>query len=208
MLKRKKQKDLSDQFREAIWPKMGWIRLFKYYGLKLYRLNDSPYAIASGLSCGIAMSFTPFIGLHLVFSAFLSRVFNGSLIASLIGTLAGNPWTFPIIWFLTYKIGMFVLGTDVTTPDAAMMTADHLPTSFSLSSMLDKPKEFFVPMLIGSIPCAISAWIVSFFFTRNIVINFQRRRFRRRAKARLKEMRRAQKRLDRETLLDKSEDTA
>ena len=37
--------------------------------------------------------------------------------AALIGTLFGNPWTFPFIWYFTYEIGkLFVLeSVDVST---------------------------------------------------------------------------------------------
>ena len=28
--------------------------------------------------------------------------------AALIGTLFGNPWTFPFIWYFTFEIGQFI----------------------------------------------------------------------------------------------------
>ena len=181
MFKKKKDQSLSENFRDALWPKMGWLRVFRYYGLRLYRLNDTPYAVAAGFASGVAVSFTPFIGLHLVISALLARILNGSIIAGLIGTLAGNPWTFPFIWVLIYKIGLYVLGS---------VNPETIPASLSFSTMWENPTRLFVPMIIGGIPCAIIVWVLSFYICREVVVKFQRQRMRRRALARLKEVKR------------------
>lgn len=178
---RRKKKSLSDNFRDTLWPRMGWLRVFRYYGLRLYRLNDTPYAVSAGFASGVAISFTPFLGFHLIIGALLARIFNGSIIASLIGTLAGNPWTFPFIWIFTYKIGLYILGS---------VTPDSIPHDLSFSTMWEHPTHLFIPMMIGSIPCAIIGWILSFYSCREIVVRFQRQRMRRRALARLKEVKR------------------
>ncbi len=186
VFKRRKNKTLADDFRNAIWPDMGWLRLFRYYGLRIYRLNDTPSSVAIGIACGISMSFTPFIGLHLLLSAGLAKILGGSILAAMIGTLVGNPWTFPFVWYLIYKIGMFILGVD---------TVEALPNGFTLTSFFEDPSAFFIPMLVGSIPCAIGTWILSFYPTRTIVARFQRRRRKRRIKAALKRIKRQEKAL-------------
>ena len=191
MLKKKKRTKSSGQtLQDIFWPKMGWRRVFRYYGLRLYRLNDTPYAIAAGVSSGVAVSFTPFIGLHILFSLGLARILNGSMIAAMIGTLAGNLWTFPLIWIFTYKIGLYILGTG---------GGDDLPTHLTLSELFKNPTLFLIPMMVGSLPCAIISWFLTFYPTRVIILRFQKRRDRRRARARLKEIKRhkkAQKRLE------------
>ena len=68
----------------------------------------SPYAIASGFACGAMVSFTPLIGLHFVLAIFLAYMIRGNFIAALIGTIVGNPITFPFIWGLIYKIGTYI----------------------------------------------------------------------------------------------------
>jgi hypothetical protein len=45
-------------------------------------------------------------------------------------------------------------------------------------------------MIIGGIPCAIIVWVLSFYICREVVVKFQRQRMRRRALARLKEVKR------------------
>ena len=181
---RRKKNTLQENFRDAIWPKMGWLRVIRYYGLRIYRLNDSPYAIAAGLASGVAVSFTPFIGLHLIFAALLARLLNGSIIASLIGTLFGNPWTLPLIWYMTYKLGMLILGSHVPEP---------LPVQFDFTSIFTQPQRFLIPMIIGGIPTGVIAWAATFFFTRRLIKGLQHQRARLRAGGRLREMKRRDK---------------
>ena len=71
-------------------------------------MKGSPQALSLGLATGIAISFTPFIGLHALLAIFISWVIGGSMAAALIGTLLGNPWTFPFIWYFTFEIGQFI----------------------------------------------------------------------------------------------------
>lgn len=181
---RRKNKTLQEKFREAIWPKMGWKRVFRYYGLRIYRLNDPPYAVAAGLASGVAVSFTPFIGFHVIISLILARLLNGSMLAALIGTLFGNPWTLPLIWYITYKFGMLILGSHMPEP---------LPVSFEMDSIFDQPQRFLIPMVIGSIPIGVVAWAATFFPAKRLIMGLQHQRARLRARARLKEMKRRKK---------------
>lgn len=184
---RRKNRSLSQSFREAIWPRMGWLRVFRYYGLRIYRLNDTPYAVAAGLASGVAISFTPFLGFHLLLAALLARVLNGSMLAALIGTLVGNPWTLPLIWFMTYKIGMLVLGNHM---------AGDIPAGFDMETIFTQPWRYLVPMTIGCIPFALASWLISFFSIKKTIHTLQHRRIRKRAKARLREMRRRRRLLE------------
>ena len=83
-------------------------RTKKYISLSIKRIKGSPQALALGLATGFSISFTPFIGLHALLAMFISWVIGGSMAAALIGTLFGNPWTFPFIWYLTYEIGQII----------------------------------------------------------------------------------------------------
>ena len=51
--------------------------------------------IAIGFAAGVFVSFTPLFGLHIVLGAALAWLVRGNIVASLIGTLAGNPVTTP-----------------------------------------------------------------------------------------------------------------
>ena len=72
-------------------------------------IEATPHAIAAGFAAGIAVSLSPLIGLHFVLGAALALLTRGNLLASALGTLVANPWTFPAIWLATYQVGAVLL---------------------------------------------------------------------------------------------------
>src|SRR5918994_7101736 len=91
------------RLRGWLWPHIGWRRLGTYLVKRLTRLPGTPHSIAAGFACGTAISFTPFIGLHTLLSVLLSFLLRGNYLAAVVGTLVGNPWTFPVIWLMSYS---------------------------------------------------------------------------------------------------------
>ena len=65
----------------------------------------SAYSLASGFACGVAVSFTPLVGFHLLLACGLAYFIRGNLATALLGTIFGNPWTFPLIFVLLQAIG-------------------------------------------------------------------------------------------------------
>lgn len=172
MFKRRIPLPIHKRAGAFIWPRGGWRRSGAYVAHRLRRLPGTPYRIAAGFACGAAVSFTPFIGLHFVLGALLALAVRGNVIASAIGTVVGNPWTFPLIWLWTYSLGRWVLG------------GGHgfklLPEDLSLMRLIfDHPFEVLLPMVIGSIPTAVVAWFVFFWPLQRTVAVYQRTRKRR-----------------------------
>ncbi len=164
-----------------IWPRGGWARQGVYVAHRIKRLPGTPNRIAAGFACGVAVSFTPLIGFHFILAALLALIMRGNIIASAIGTVAGNPWTFPFIWIWTYNIGLWILGQEQT---------GTLPDDFSIQYIFDNPLNVLWPMTIGSLPSGTLAWLVAFFIMRDIVKRYRlRRRSRLRAKLRRKRFR-------------------
>ena len=158
--------------KEIMWPSIGWGRLVRYYKHRVGRLSGTPYFIAAGFAAGVATSFTPFIGLHLLIGGVVAWILRGSLVAMVFGTLiAGNPWTFPFIWVGTYKLGKMLLGQHGNGTYASAL--EH---GFSFSDVLEKPLELLLPMVIGSIPLVILSWAISFYFVRQLVKGYKEAR--------------------------------
>ena len=42
-----------------------WIKQKRYWLAKIKKLKGSPSSVATGIACGVAVSFTPFVGAHL-----------------------------------------------------------------------------------------------------------------------------------------------
>ena len=145
--------------------KSTFSRYSKKILIQLKKLQGTPYSIAAGFACGVAISFTPFIGFHLLLAALTAWVIRGNIVSSAIGTLIGNPWTFPFIWIAVLSTGRFFLGLDNT---------DHVNFTqiFDLAWQALKTLEFrnfsksvwpiIFPMMIGSVPFYIASWIISY----------------------------------------------
>ena len=88
-----------------LWPRRGWTRLIRYNSLRVKRLPGTPHSISLGFAFGVMAALTPFFGLHFFIGIFFAWVFGASIIASIIGNFIGNPWTFPFICIVNFKIG-------------------------------------------------------------------------------------------------------
>lgn len=181
MFKRREPLTTLKRAGELLWPKGGWRRSSTYVAHRLRRLPGTPYRIAAGFASGAAISFTPFIGLHFVLAALLALVLRGNMLAAAIGTVVGNPWTFPFIWLWIYSLGNWLIGTDDLTA---------LPQTLSLGYIIENPLKVLLPMAVGGVPSAICAWFVFFWPVQRTVDQYQKARRRRiRRKLRLSQER-------------------
>ena len=167
MFKRRKPLPYHIRLRELVWPRRGLRRTSTYIAHRLRRLPGTPYRIAAGFACGAAVSFTPFIGLHFVLAMLTALAVRGNIIASAIGTIVGNPWTFPFIWAWLYLSGSWIIGAK---------SGQELPGDLTLSYIFDHPWDVLWPMTIGGIPTAVLAWVAFFLPARKMVAEYQRAR--------------------------------
>ena len=174
---RKKKKRLITSFFNFIKALFAFSRTKKYISLSIKRIKGTPQALSLGLATGIAISFTPFIGLHALLAIFISWVIGGSMAAALIGTLFGNPWTFPLIWYFTFEIGQFInygflsyeeefsfqiIKKEISTLLVILKNIIVFANIPELEENVEKLK--LIPfMVVGSIPLVFITWILSYF---------------------------------------------
>lgn len=159
---------------------MGWERTFKYWTHRISRLPGSKYAISAGIAFGASVSFTPFVGLHLILAGFLAWVFRANILASAIGTLVGNPWTFPFIWLWIYQLGVW-MGMGGVPDDVKELQFSELFGNI-LTALLNFDANYFVkfawpifgPMLLGAIPTGIAAWLGFYVLSKSIIESTQK----------------------------------
>ena len=118
--------------------------------MKIYRIRDFPESVAIGLAWGTSISFTPLLGLHLIICYLGTLSMRGNLIAATVGSVIGNPWTFPFFFFLAYKLGLFFFFSPLEYYE------------FKISFLINNFNELFFPTLIGSLPIAITVWIITY----------------------------------------------
>ena len=104
---RKNKQDISHIY--TITMTMQIIYLYIKILKKLNSLKGKPQDISKGFATGVAMSFTPFVGFHILLSLFVAKIFKQNGTAATLGTIFGNPWTFPFIWYLTLHTGYLIV---------------------------------------------------------------------------------------------------
>ncbi len=143
MFRRRQKLSHHQRLREFVWPSMGFRRSTRYLAHRVARMPGTPSSIALGFACGVAVIFTPFVGLHLVIALLVAWILRGSPLAAAIGTLASNPWTIPPILIGTYKLGARMMGAQ---------SHHHLPRDVSFLYMLHHPLQLLLPMTLGVDP--------------------------------------------------------
>lgn len=182
LFRRRHKPSFLANLRGWVWPSSGWRRAGLYVWHRLARLPGTPHSIAAGFACGAAVSFTPFLGLHILLGFALAAIVRGNLLATVIGTVVGNPWTFPLFFTFTGMVGAELLGEDimVTLPvwdwDAIFMSpvdyfAKFLPVVF--------------PLIVGAIPVATAVWFLVYLVFKGLITRYRAAR-RSRADARAK----------------------
>lgn len=174
--------------RALIWPRSGWHRATRYLGHRLGRLSAPPHRIAAGLACGIAASLTPLVGLHIALAALLTVAVRGNVLAALFGTLAGNPWTLPLFWLASHRVGLWLLPDAAgggAVPPFVSMFANLTRALLTLDGSLfvEKVWPIWWPMMVGSLPLAVLAWIAAYLIGRVLIGGYQERSRQRRTRA-------------------------
>ena len=133
------------------------LRFFKLQTYKIIRIKDFPESVAIGLAWGASVSVTPILGLHLITCYLGTWIMRGNLIAATVGTIVGNPWTFPFFFYLDYKIGVFFYFDKMENYE------------MKLQFLIKNFEELFLPTFFGSIPVAILVWLITYYLTKNIL---------------------------------------
>ena len=157
MFRRRRSQSFMTQIRGVIWPERGFRRLFSYLLQRVARMPGSPLSIAIGVACGVSVSFTPFIGFHFLLGAFLAYLLRGNIFASAIGTIVGNPWTFPFIISADFTIGSWgVVRLGMMPPNV------DLSISEILADPLSNLMPLLLPMMMGGLIMGVVAWFATF----------------------------------------------
>jgi len=188
MFQRRKKNHFFRRTTDALLPQGGWRRRLKYFYKRTIRMKGSPHAIAFGAASGIAVSFTPFYGFHLILTFIFCRIFKSNWLASAVTAQLGNPITFPPVIIMNYYLGSLFLGLEkgVYTPDELFFLIYDTLASSDLGN-----SEFwnvFWVVALGSIPGVIVSFIVCYYLFKPMVRKYQSVRSAMRAKNKKKHM--------------------
>ena len=133
-------------------------RIIKLQKHRITKIKDFPESVAVGMAWGVAVSFTPLLGFHLLICYLGTWLMRGNLIAATVGTVVGNPWTFPFIFYLDYKIGTTIFLNRIDNYE------------FKISFLIENFESLFYPTLLGSLPLALFMWFAAYNITKNFLI--------------------------------------
>lgn len=159
LFKRRRQLSPVRRLRNAVWPARSFERSFRYMILRLWRIKATPHSIAVGCAAGVFAIFTPFLGCQMMMAALLAILLRGSVFASAVGTFAGNPLTYPVIWGSTFAVGNLFLGDSANAEISKFSTgAEALGRSISeaspdaVASAVQGLWPVLKPMALGALP--------------------------------------------------------
>lgn len=176
MFRRRVPLSFAGKVKQILWPRKGFSRLYTYLVQRLLRMPGSAYSLASGFACGVAVSFTPLVGFHLLLACGLAYFIRGNVGTALLGTIFGNPWTFPLIFVLLHAIGerlihYFGLFSLLMTPEAGDVYGQFM--------------VYFVPMAIGGVLMFIVSWVTSFLICYWGIVSWRKHRMKKKQKKQL-----------------------
>jgi len=139
---------------------------------RLRSLQGTPASIAAGAATGVMISFTPFIGLHTLLAVVIAWLIRANVLAAALGTVVGNPWTFPFIWAAVYYTGRIMLegSAAVVLPvsfETVFHASGHALMTFDFSGFFSDVWPVLKPMIIGCVPFCVAAWIISYYIVKN-----------------------------------------
>ncbi len=182
MFKRRDKPGIHERARDFIWPSLGWKRSTRYLVHRIGRLPGTSYSIAAGFACGAAISFTPFVGLHFVFGGLCAWLIRANVMAAIIGTAVGNPWTLPFIWTLIYNLGVWMgagnNSASASELDFAMIFSSSMDAmlTFDMAYLFETAWPVLWPMFIGGVPAFAVVWVLFFIPLRPFIRNYQSKR--------------------------------
>ena len=82
---------------------------------------------------------------------------RGNLIAATVGSVIGNPWTFPFFFYVAYQFGISFYFESLDNYE------------FTLNFLMENFQALFLPTLLGSFPIAITVWFITYYSSKYFI---------------------------------------
>lgn len=193
VFKRRTPRNLRQKVVNFFVPGGGWGRSASYVMHRLRRLPDSPERIAKGIAAGVGVSCTPLFGLHFLSAALMAWALRGNILASLLATFFGNPFTFPIIAVSALELGSWLLGFENSvkgTEAIAAFGAIWAELGRNLLALVTaEPIEWvkmryfgwdvFVPYMLGGMIIGVICGVPAYFLSLPVIRAYHAQRMKR-----------------------------
>ena len=154
-------------------------RTIRYYYLRFIRLQGTPYSLAMGAAVGAAIAVTPTMPLHTVTIIPTTLLLRINTIAALIaGTIVSNPLTFAAQYYLSWKIGNFLLPHRLTLERLQQVLAMVKEAGFieGVKILSHLSVDALLVMLTGGFILAVPLGIATYFLSYRFFEHIQKKR--------------------------------
>jgi uncharacterized protein (DUF2062 family) len=176
-----------------------WLRVRRFIFHKILHADDTPHALALGVSVGTLVAILPFIGMQTIVAVGLAALLRANKAVCVPLVWITNPFTTVPIIGLCLAVGRFIMGSPAALPPPEVLSglADPPPAAswFSLQFWYDLVGQlmslgvelwvgsFVVGGVLAAIAYPITRWLVSAYRERHRRRILQRQLFRTRIPA-------------------------
>ncbi len=128
--------------------------LLRFYD-RFMRIHGEPHEVARGLALGIAIGFTPTMGIQMPIALVVASIFKQNKISALLGVWISNPLSAPILYGFTYFVGAKMLGIEIT---------ESLRIPQGWGEMKQLGLEIFLPLWVGGIAAGLASFPITYHF--------------------------------------------
>ena len=158
-------------------------RFFRYYQLRIKRLQGHPKIIARGIAIGLFIGVTPTIPLHTVLVLGLCFPFRASKVAAFLASvIISNPFTLFLQYYLCWRIGSFffpgLLSWEKVQSTLSILSHSHGYEGFkqSMISISVLGCDAATVMCVGGILLATPITLLGYYYSLKFFIKLRQKR--------------------------------
>ncbi len=174
----RRSNSIGSLIQESVYPTMGYKALGRWLFLKIIRQTHDEHKVAFGAAIGMWVNFLPIPGFGGAISIALAWLFRANIPTAVIAQFPSNPWTFPLIWWVSYMVGMLIL----PMPEGSISFGTLIGNfnwDFLMSNIIPLLEGVLLPMVIGGQVLGIVLGIITYrVMYRQVGLFWDRRRAR------------------------------
>lgn len=146
---------------------------------KILRINDSPHALAMGVTVGMFVAMTPTVGVQMPIAFVAASLLRGNRVAAIAMCWISNPVTMVPLYYGYYRMGrLFYPAREVSYDDVAAIVRPREGDS-SFDALWALIEQLGWPLWIGGFIAAVVLTIPTYPLTRSWLERRERERARR-----------------------------
>ena len=123
---------------------------------EIVKLNEPPHRLSLAFALGIFISFSPWLGLHIISAIFLAWLFRLNKVVVLTASFVNNPWTIVPMYAFCLWFGVKITRSGVRVPEIAW-------GSLAVRELYELLLPFLWPYLAGTVVVGSIAAVLSYF---------------------------------------------